>query len=187
MYKFLLVLLLAITGCSEATTFKVNNKQSELSIWDHFSLSTNYKFQEKILRDNGSLAYTTYNTSTTEKKITDFAVHLYPSLQQSCTLTLIGASQTNVMGVGQWGKVDYYNTLFHDPEPEEEPPCRPPKRVVCNADESYCSPNIPKEERSAAYAFCADKDGKSVLICVAQMTDNPDQAKQIFETFRWTE
>lgn len=41
-------------------------------------------------------------------------------------------------------------------------------------------------ERSAAYVLCSEKDGKTVVICITQMTDNPAIAKQIFETFRWT-
>lgn len=37
------------------------------------------------------------------------------------------------------------------------------------------------------YGFCSEKDGKTVVICISQMTDDPDLAKQIFETFRWTD
>jgi hypothetical protein len=39
----------------------------------------------------------------------------------------------------------------------------------------------------SAYAFCAEKDGKAVAICIQQMTDNEAMAKEIFETFRWTD
>jgi hypothetical protein len=40
---------------------------------------------------------------------------------------------------------------------------------------------------NSAYALCSEKNGKTIVICVSQVTDNPDFAKQIFETFRWTD
>jgi hypothetical protein len=40
---------------------------------------------------------------------------------------------------------------------------------------------------AAVYALCSEKDGKTVVICISQMTDNREQAKEIFETFRWTQ
>jgi hypothetical protein len=43
----------------------------------------------------------------------------------------------------------------------------------------------PGSGNGSAYALCSEKDGKTVLICISQVTDNPDLAKQIFETFRW--
>ncbi|MDD4319841.1 MAG: hypothetical protein PHW10_05990 [Candidatus Peribacteraceae bacterium] len=49
--------------------------------------------------------------------------------------------------------------------------------------EPYCRPF----DGGAGYALCSEKDGKTVLICVTQVIDNPDLAKQIFETFRWTD
>ena len=39
----------------------------------------------------------------------------------------------------------------------------------------------------SAYAFCAEKNGKAVAICIQQMTDDEAMAKQIFESFRWTD
>lgn len=40
---------------------------------------------------------------------------------------------------------------------------------------------------NSAYALCSEKNGKTVVICISQVTDDPDLAEQIFETFRWTE
>ncbi len=37
------------------------------------------------------------------------------------------------------------------------------------------------------YAFCSQKDSKTVVICFSQMTDNPELAEEIFKTFRWRE
>jgi hypothetical protein len=42
-------------------------------------------------------------------------------------------------------------------------------------------------EYGSAYALCSGKDGKTVVICISQVTDNPDLARRIFETFRWTD
>lgn len=70
----------------------------------------------------------------------------------------------------QWGKVDFFEIYGMDYELNKEP---------------LCHPKSGKD--GAAYALCSEKDGKTVLICVSQVTDNPELARQIFETFRWTE
>ena len=40
-------------------------------------------------------------------------------------------------------------------------------------------------KRAGAYVLCSQKDGKQVLICVSEITDNPQLAEQIFSTFKW--
>jgi hypothetical protein len=61
--------------------------------------------------------------------------------------------------------------------------------VFCTASSNTCKSFditmgscIPPE---AMYAFCAEKEGKRVAICIQQQTKNEAQAKQIFESFRW--
>jgi hypothetical protein len=71
---------------------------------------------------------------------------------------------------GQWGKVLFSYTW--DPLPGQND-------VFCR------SLDLPR--KSYAYAFCAEKDGKAVAICLQQMTDDEAMAKQIFESFRWTD
>jgi len=66
----------------------------------------------------------------------------------------------------QWGKVDF--PLDYS-ETELDPDCRPYKPMI------------------AAYALCSEKDGKAVVICIQQVTDNPELAEEIFRTFRWVE
>lgn len=39
----------------------------------------------------------------------------------------------------------------------------------------------------ATYAFCAEKDARRVVICMNQNKDNPELAKQVFESFRWVD
>jgi hypothetical protein len=48
----------------------------------------------------------------------------------------------------------------------------PPEGVLC---------------KGAKYALCADKGDKTVVICISQMKEDPEMAKEIFESFRWTE
>lgn len=46
--------------------------------------------------------------------------------------------------------------------------------------------NIAKSAGGGAYGLCSTtSSGKSVLICISQMTDDPALAEQIFSTFRW--
>ena len=91
-----------------------------------------------------------------------------------CTPSLIGVSQpsplTDANGKAEWGRVTYWDRFPHDVGfSEPEPHCRP------------------ASGNGNAYALCSEKNGKTVVICISQVTDDPALAKQIFETFRWTE
>ncbi len=97
---------------------------------------------------------------------------------------------------------------LHDPSP---PLCTTPhpyvlsesyKFVTCPTAEEEATLSeddlqwLPCEQRvrdyeiqhglNTAYALCSHKDGKTVVICISQMTQNEPLAKQIFDTFRWT-
>ena len=78
---------------------------------------------------------------------------------------------TETNGKAEWGKVDYWDRFYTGDFPNmQEPLCR-----------------YPVDEGAAGYALCSEKDGKTVIICISQMKDDPDLAKEIFETFRWVE
>jgi len=100
----------------------------------------------------------------------DYDVTILDSL--SCSPSLIGASKTQSLpgtnGSTTWGKVDFFDIWKGDYAPGEQPRCRPMGG-----------------ENGAGYAFCSEKDGKTVLICISQVTDNPKLAEEIFGTFRW--
>ena len=89
-----------------------------------------------------------------------------------CSPSLTGVSTSkaieNTGGKTTWGGVDFFDGYFdgENPIPEEIPICHP--RV-----------------NGAAYVLCSEKDEKTLLICISQVTDNPVLAKKIFETFRW--
>ncbi len=110
----------------------------------------------------------------------------------------LGASKTEVVSLGSWGRVDFWEkngAYYVDPEPF----CEPPIIYVDFCGEAGVNTEEDKKEYSeciarranrlpvAAYAFCAEKDGKAVAICIQQMTDNEEMAREIFESFRWTD
>lgn len=72
-----------------------------------------------------------------------------------------------------WGRIDAWDTSnipgFETSDELWDSPCK----------------NIGYPESHTIYAFCAEKDGKAVAICIQQMTDDEEMAKQIFESFRW--
>ena len=140
-----------------------------------------------IHRANKSDAYLTYDNTTVQRELTDFSIHVYPPesirTPSSCSPSITGASRTSPLettsGKTNWGRVDAYDT----PESLDREPvlCSPPKVSWLIDAEGNA------KLESSAYALCSEKDGKTVVICIGQMTDNPEMAKQIFETFRWTE
>ncbi len=88
----------------------------------------------------------------------------------------------NTNGITIWGRVDAYDS-YQPSFPEEETPfCRPP---ILEWDGDM-ETGIERISNYAAYALCSEKDGKRVLICISQMTDNLQLAEGIFRTFRWT-
>jgi len=125
------------------------------------------------------------NDPPTESDFT-ITIHQQPS-QFSCSPAITGASQTQVMegtnGDTSWGKVDAFDRLPYDFAPGTQPLCRPPVLEWSFFGEM----EYKRISDDAAYALCSEKDGKRVLICISQMTDNPQLAEEIFRTFRWGE
>jgi hypothetical protein len=160
----------------------------EMSDWEWFSVHSLTTFREHIVRDDGSIALTTYDTATTKRTTDDFSVHIYPSLSSECTPSLTGASEMQPLpGTGgdtQWGRFSDTDMTFGGGYPNAL--CRPPM-----TNSPKCSKNkepfIFCDDGSRTYALCSEKDGKTVVICLSQMTDDPAMAEEIFSTFRWTE
>ncbi|MEQ1849141.1 MAG: hypothetical protein ABL890_00960 [Candidatus Peribacteraceae bacterium] len=160
-----------------------------------FEIGRNLEFREKILRDDGSWAFTTFDTrlNASEWLSGDFAVHVYPptSSPSSCSSFALGSSNLServVEGTTVWtGKVDAYDVgILYDYIGHKEPPCVPPNASY-SADEDGYGDGMARGDDSDAYVLCSEKDGKRVVVCIQQMTDNPEQAEEIFSTFRWTE
>ena len=177
-FIFWSVMLMLVSGCTDIHSTPVNESGwIEMSDWKWFSIQAPNSFQEHILRDDGSVALTTYDTSTTQRSSHHYSVYLHPSLSKQCSRHITGASQTKSLpkadGMAAWGRVDYWDN--HELEGWEYQEWND---VVC----TYAGNPGPK----AVYALCSEKDDKTIVICINQMSDNPSLAKQIFETFRWT-
>jgi hypothetical protein len=90
--------------------------------------------------------------------------------EPSCNEEIIGISKTEDLfsedTEATWGKVTFTGYDY------------PPNFIKCTSIFG---------DNAAAYALCSQKNEKTVIICISQATDNPTLAKEIFETFRWTE
>lgn len=138
-------------------------------------------------------------------------------IQAPCTPSLTGASQTQQLTDSgadtSWGRVDFWdidNVFYHRgiaDLPSISPLCPPP--IPSNDDDRLspsCGGKVPRDEAEeegacgqwrrdyelehglySAYALCSERDGKTVVICLSQMTDDPKMAEEIFSTFRWME
>lgn len=149
----------------------------EVSEWPWFSMKTEAAFMEHILRDDGSVALTTYSTATTKREAEDFSIYLYPALSSACEKSITGASEmsnlTNANGEASWGRVDQWDSRTGDEDNDIDD-----NLVVCQ--------NNGVVKYSAVYALCSQKDNKTVMICINQVTDSSQLAEDIFKTFRWT-
>jgi hypothetical protein len=166
--------ILLFSGCENShPAITQESALVEMSDWNWFSVRAPTTFQEHILRGDGSVALTTYLTATSERNSQDYSVHLYSSLSSPCSPSLTGASQMNPLlnanAKAEWGRVDL-NELM------QQEGYIPPY----NTDNVKCggAPNV--------YAFCSEHEGKTVVICVNEVTDNPALAEEIFKTFKWT-
>ena len=100
-------------------------------------------------------------------------IEIYHLQESSCPPPNFGISNYTKNKNGMmWGRVDYWD---RGPGFPPEPLCRPP--VV----------HFDVDSPAKTYGFCAEKDDRTVLICISQMTDNPSLASQIFSSFRWIE
>lgn len=171
--KTLLLILFSIivSGCviSEPTQKPEveSDKLNEMSDWDFFSVKSQLQFVANIKRDDGSIALTTFDTSTIERNPDDIGIIIDPHYK-NCPLTPRHMEQVQKENNSTWGKVFYKPS--DDPAPGE--------------NDVFCPPMDPA---TAAYAFCAQKGDRAVAICIQQVTDNPGLAEDIFKSFEWRE
>ena len=166
------ILIITVSGCSSTnSSSNVKSDWKNISDWQWFSLKSRTGFKEHILRDDGSVALTTYDTSLEQRIDSDYSIHLYSSLPFPCSPELTGASKTTKLttanGMAEWGRVNIFDSGGMDFPPDFKDLCRPPVN-------------------GSAYVLCSEKEEKTVVICISQMKDDPVLAKQIFETFEWT-
>lgn len=144
----------------------------------------------------------------------EYRIEITTFSDTGCPPSLTGISNTPVTtltganGLATWGRVDFGDDGHEVKGSDIKPLCVSPvvgmspserPKVDCSdlkySDEvmeyiSECESRQRQYEKHhgmfAAFALCSEGNGKTVLVCITQMTDNPDLAKEIFETFRWT-
>jgi hypothetical protein len=130
-----------------------------------------------------SVDVTSYSFPLQETELENFKRNFpeSPYLSKSppiCSSLLTGSSQLDVArrddgSVTMWGRVDAWDRMRE--EGWESPQI---DSVLCNINGISQPVSI--------YAFCAQKDDRTVVICVNEMRDNPNLAEDIFKSFRWT-
>ncbi len=174
--------VLILAGCTFANPLTTKNDQIktfEMSDWKEFSITTSFSFHDHIVRKDGSISLTTFDTSTTERNESDFSVHIYKLSSASCSPSIVGASQLNPLSDQaeiKWGRVDYYDTEIYNPNPSP----------LCRLIDIFPVANSNYTDRRATYGLCSKYNGITAVVCINQMTDNSELAQQIFESFRWT-
>lgn len=187
------IMILALASCTNSQPVPLQNLPTEISDWPEFSIQSRVNFLEHIKRDDGSIALTTYDTSTTVRNPTDFSIHLYPKTSNCHSLgiskPLITEDKAKDVRT-QWGRVDYWDSYDAVTYSRNQPTCQPSTIYLLPED---ATPEMRSEWDKApqkgqgVYALCSEHNGKQVLVCISEITDNPALAQQIFQTFRWTE
>lgn len=151
-------------------------------------------FQEKDLsiqipgdmfKFENSETETAFSTNPTNDppKPSDFYVNIYAPANLPCEPGYIGNSKVNKFEKDNeksiWAKMEMLST--YDRPPSSLCAINAPDCTQRELFEGTC------KTKTATYAFCSVKEDKEVAICIQQMTDNQELAKQIFESFRWTD
>ncbi len=182
MYPLVLVFL---SGCS--SQLATESKEDVITFTGsgyELSYPTDLKF--KFERQDNSVAFATSGGASFEdKSASDYYIEIYydgsfspifeGSSMDSCDSMIIGIPLPEVEYRKDdeyfiWGKVD----LMQDGS------IYPPS---CASHSMY--PEKDHSPHKFSYALCSDKGEKTVFICIKQVTDNPELAEQIFDTFRW--
>jgi len=194
-HSLLIFALLALTGCLEGcipidgssddcfNSVKIVNGKLQPLYCREEKLFRTFRNDEtaievpgnlfKFTNNDGSVVFDS-NPTNNPPFITDYTLEFITILPDFCSPDITGASApspiANTNGSTTWGKVDYFDIWKGDFPTSVPPLCRPAGG-----------------ETGAAYVLCSEKDGKRVLICITQVTDNPKLAEQIFRSFHWTD
>lgn len=105
------------------------------------------------------------------------SIEFYNSEISTCTPFLTGASTMielpDANGFAVWGRMDFFKMYSGEGGIIDHEGERP-----------LCAQPSSSENR---YAFCSEKNGKTIVICIEQSTDDSKLAEEIFQTFRWIE
>jgi hypothetical protein len=157
-----LMALFALVGCNKKHIIPT---EKNIATGSGFYVGSTIDLPYKYLREDKSIALTNFQAPKLKLDASDVAIEIF----QYSKCDLLGPSKKFILKYGKWGRVDFWDNRYDGMDIQDEYPfCRPPSK-------------------GNAYAFCAEKGGKAVAICIQQMTDDEAMAKQIFESFRWTE
>ncbi len=180
MRNLILLTALLLSACTQnLKTADSHAKLLELGDLNYSIQIPNVPYVKKL--DDGNVAATSQPDDPMTLK--DWRIEIFEKdVPTSCSSSITGASEmAPIQGASKgtvWGKVDYWDR-FNSDKGGHGVGGGIDGRVVCT---NYGIPIYP-----AIYGLCSEKDGKTVVICINQMTDNEPLAKSIFETFRWTE
>lgn len=185
----LIIGTLLLCGCTNPEFKKPEGWQSYANTKFAYEIAVPTEVTGKNLPEDDWVAFGTYSALAEKPTEKDFTINVHAGSElpphANCSPALTGASVTTPLtdanGKAEWGKV-----------PNQEKSIDPNyPNALCKASREECKGNPSFEYASgcdtpsAAYALCAEKDGKTVVICIDQMKDDPKMAQQIFETFRW--
>lgn len=180
------VVLSACIGIEEQQKFLPDSvHQYESPVGYHVAVPVGFTYSEQA--PSGTYYYFGYpGGSSTNLQTIEF----HDSLDSPCIPALTGASQTTILAnstgasetidipnanvKASWGRVNAWDGFQNE---GWEPPFEDMHKIVCTYN------GTPRP--ASVYALCSQKDRRTVVICINQMSDNPTLAKQIFETFRW--
>lgn len=186
-----LVTGMSVLGCSnEFRSERVPLGWNWTTVSQEFALSLPDTARHQFKRSNGSFTFSTSSGTSFDLGSADYYITLDQSVSRiECSRYRLGVSRvkhlSNTSGATVWGRVDYWDT-YPGESTTPRPTCRPPRIY-------YSRPNnvsdhietVTLQNGQGTYALCSTKSDKAILICVSQVTDDPDLARQIFESFRW--
>jgi len=159
-----------LTGC-----FNHNQRHTTTLIKDGWGVYFNEEFQYEI-----GVPPTIYiaNKKRVGERIVFGNIHPFNNKGHEFDLDIYGGTANNCQSIGvRLGRYNMENGQLNVTGKVDYPLDYSSTPIVPD-----CRPYRPS---TASYILCSEKDGKQAVICVTQVTDNPNLAEEIFSTFRW--
>jgi hypothetical protein len=205
-FLYLAGFILCLLSCSAIQADPVTNPAEQLMKTKNINIQIPIELrifetgdQDQLIADNDS------NQNDLDRP-GEYRISIFDNQASKCSPSLTGASSLTSLSSAAWGRVDAFDRGIEGGEGSPNSLCRPffpydleerfRAAPPCIQDQkgefkTDCINQLRKYEIKqglySAYAMCSEKDGKTVVICISQMKDDPEMAKDIFETFRWTE
>ena len=164
------LLLLSSCARAEERTAGMPNDYHLYKSQAGYAVGVPFGFSYAELAPFGKYFYFGYSANSHYARM---SIEFYDAVLSSCSGSLLGASHMQPLAQtqGSWGEVDFYSQYGSEEGlidyEGERPLCAKPSSAHFR------------------YAFCSEKNNSTIVICILQVKDNRDIARQIFETFRW--